>query len=132
MEYGTLKVDLGNITVTDSQGFAVGKNLEVTIDYTAFTAEGVETSIPVQLVKIGKKTNYSDLSQNVQSGDIITFEGQSNGTVSTNSTSIVDTAGNVFVVNTFMARMSSADWGKALPGDYTSTITFTSEVVVDE
>ncbi len=32
----------------------------------------------------------------------------------------------------FSVEILSADWGKALGGDYTSTITFTAEVVVEE
>ena len=134
VEYGTLEVNLGNITVTDSQGFAVGKNLSVTIDYTPFTAEGVDTSIPVQLAKVGSYPKIADVTSKFNSGHSIVFTGQSNGTVST-TTSFVAGSGSyarTYEVYKFIASMSSADWGKALPGDYTSTITFTSEVVVDE
>ncbi len=130
VEYGTLEVDLGNITVTDSQGFAEGKNLKVTIDYTPFTAEGVDTTIPVELNKVGKYPKYNDLTATINSGGSIIFKGKSNGTVST-TTSIMY-SGLEYEVYKYLARMTSADWGKALPGDYTSTITFTSEVVVDE
>ena len=36
VNFGTTQADIGNITVTDSAGFAVGKNLQVTVTYDAF------------------------------------------------------------------------------------------------
>ncbi len=130
VEYGTLEVDLGAITVTDSQGFAEGKNLSVTIDYTAFTAEGVDTTIPVQLVK-GNKVNINFSRPKVASGSNIIFEGQKNGTVLQYPKYIPENVGKYYDADIWLISISSTDWGKALPGDYTSTITFTSEVVVD-
>lgn len=46
VNFGTTQADIGNITVTDSAGFAVGKNLQVTVTYDAFSADKISTQIP--------------------------------------------------------------------------------------
>jgi len=121
--FGTTRKSIGNVTVTDAAGFAVGKNLDVTITYNAFAAEGISTTIPYALSLSGNNSTYKAIT----SGDVVTFEGKENGTVA--ETLIVE--GNYEAI-CLLFTAENEDWGKALAGEYTSTITFTAEVVVEE
>lgn len=114
--FGSTKSVIGRVAVTESSGFAVGKNLKVTITYDAFSSETVETTIPYDL---HFASVYSEGAvTNVPSGGCIYFYGQSSGEA-------LNTAnyGDAYIT------MNSRDWGQAIGGEYTSTITFTAEVV---
>ena len=41
VKYGDERTDIGNITVTGSSGFSLGKNLEVTVTYEPFSCAKV-------------------------------------------------------------------------------------------
>lgn len=138
--FGATETDIGSITVTDGSGFAIGKNLEVTLDYSAFTSEGVATTIPFSIKMQNKEyvashsgVPSSDSYKNVAAGDAITFLGKSNGTVAEYVTVTVDAPNGDFThtLDQTMLKVLSSDWGKALAGEYTATITFTCEVVVE-
>ena len=139
--YGTTQADIGNITVTNSEGFAVGKNLEVTVTYDAFTAEGISTKIPYTLSLYaeeskGNDNKYNSASKPLTPDTTIVFEGKSNATVTEIiklDTTYAQGGGALKIpVTSIRFKASSEDWGKALAGEYTSTITFTAEVVVEE
>lgn len=128
--FGATKTDIGNITVTNSSGFADGKNLSVIATYSAFTANGISTQIPYVL-----KLQSGTRSDEWASGTATIFEGKANGTVAEKTT--IMTPGNTGVyspspVDAVLLVANSEDWGMALGGVYTSTITFTCEVVVEQ
>lgn len=136
--FGTTRKSIGNVTVTDAAGFAEGKNLNVTITYEAFSAEGISTRIPYTLMLFAeaKQSDYhADATLDIPSGTTVTFKGKSNGTTNTAITLASTTAsGNVseYVSATdLIFKATSEDWGKALAGEYTTTITFTAEVVAE-
>ena len=62
----------------------------------------------------------------VASGEALTFKGQASGETEKYMPFGSDT---IYVANQMLIRMSSTDWGKALAGNYSATITFTAEVV---
>ena len=132
ISFGATETNIGNVTVTNSSGFAVGKNLEVTATYTAFKADGIATEIPYVLrLKCATKT------EQWSSGNSKTFEGNADGTVDQKTFIMVPPsgAGTAFSpssVTDIQLVVNSEDWGKALGGVYTSTITFTCEVVVEQ
>ena len=141
--FGTTQADIGNITVTDAAGFAVGKNLEVTVSYNAFTAEGISTQIPYSLTMYAAGSEestggsaYHSATKELPSGSALLFSGNTSGAVAENiklETSYVTTSGTKMIpVTSIRFNALSEDWGKALAGEYTSTITFTAEVVVEE
>lgn len=115
--YGALKTTIDAPTVTDSSGFAVDKNLYITATYSAFSSPTTDTTIPFRLNIRGEDYEYV-----WSSGERLTFLGQANGTVATNITFSDITAKNCYIF------IYSTDWGKAAPGNYTATITFTTEV----
>lgn len=121
--FGTTRLSLGNVTVTDSAGFADGKNLNVTISYDAFSANGISTTIPYALSFSAQNSHYKDIA----SGDMVTFYGKADGTVEE-----IYQVGENYPAMCLLFTADSKDWGKALAGDYTSTITFTTEVVAGE
>lgn len=127
--FGTTETEIGQISVSESAGFASGKNLEVTVVYTPFTASGITTEIPYTLSLDGTRLAADHREGNLASGSIICFEGNTNGTVNKCPTfsNFSDYDKTVVILNAL-----SEDWGKALAGEYTSTITFTAEVVVEE
>ena len=139
--FGTTQADIGNITVTDAAGFAVGKNLDVTVSYDAFTTDGVTTTIPytLSLYAEGNNSNsgaYGSVSKALTPGTTIVFEGNASGSVQEIlklDTTYSQGGGSLKIpVTSIRFKALSEDWGKALAGEYTSTITFTAEVVVEE
>lgn len=137
--FRTTTASIGNITITDSENFAVGKNIEVTITYDGlFTSEEVSTTIPysIRATATGSSSGGSygsggttSISLDKPSGSIFTFEGLANGTCSEYFN--IKQSGYGTIKDTIGLKMDiqAADWGKALAGEYTTTITFTAEVV---
>lgn len=135
--FGSTSANIGTITVTDSAGFAEGKDLQVALTYEPFKADGVSTTIPYTVFKVatiqeqmGNTTVKRDSETAVNSGGFLTFRGQSSGAVD-EEFDYFDTA-TVLDRNRLRIKAGSEDWGKALAGEYSSTITFTAEVVVSE
>ena len=135
--YGATETSIGNITVTNASGFAEGKNLKVTATYNEFTSEGVSTSIPFVLKTKHWVINPFDVAETfceLASGSAITFLGQEDSTVKETGYNYNDSSfefKDKHVTDLYLFIDSSA-WGKALAGEYTATITYTAEVVVEE
>lgn len=132
--FGATETNIGSISVTDGTGFAEGKNLKVTLTYDAFTSETVDTKIPFAVglrASIFQGDKY--LPVIVKSDESIVFEGKVTGDVS----EFVKIHGKITgtsngyegPANEAVVTISSTDWGKALAGNYSATITFTAEVV---
>lgn len=129
--FGVEKTYIGNVTVTDSKNFAEGKNVDVTVEYAPFTAEAVEisTTIPYTLCQ-STATGNDDVNsiRSLASGEKMTFIGKADGTVAEKTRFSTANSGGISM-ESLMVRIRSTDWGKALAGNYKSTITFTSEIV---
>lgn len=125
--FGQTSMVIGNVTITDSNNFAEGKNVDVTVEYAPFAAEASEisTTIPYSLLQ----ANDSNRTSIIASGDKMTFKGKSDGTVNELTEYIYSHTGEAFYMSKLVVSIISTAWGKALAGDYKSTITFTSEVV---
>ena len=129
IKYGVSFSEIGIVTIEKSEGFSAKKNVEVTVSTTEFTSESVDTTIPYEILTAwgisgGTKWNFDGEA-------VLRFEGQQDGTVKSNATSIVSgVTNNSSDTLDHMAIMIASDaWANALAGDYTSTITFTSKVV---
>lgn len=136
--FGATSTKIGRLSVS-GENFAVGKNLEVTINYDAFKSEDVTTTIPFGLSS--EYIDYYSLSSQeysygyakIPSGSSITFLGESDGGLE-NNPKIPNRPDDVYdddywrYGNLYIGIASSA-WGKALGGDYSATITFSAEVV---
>ena len=124
ISFGATKTSIGELTVTGTSGFAEGKDLKVSITYEPFTCEDVNTSIPISLSAWYSADNGSNLGETVSiaSGSALTFKGKSNG-------SVENCVYKSYYLDYLNLEVNSADWGKALAGEYTATITFTAEVV---
>lgn len=140
--FGTTQADIGNITVTDAAGFAVGKNLEVTVTYDAFKADGISSQIPYELslYAAGSASNtgadaYHSATQDLPTGGVLVFAGDSTGAVAEfiklETNYIVNSGTTKIPVTNIRFAAESEDWGKALAGEYSTTITFTAEVVAE-
>ena len=134
--YGVNSVDVGVLDAIATSGFAVGKNLKVTVSYTPFACEGVSTTIPYA-VKGNISTNSPTTREygDITSGDELLFK-----CVKTNELLPTDRSGKTYWGTSssfegsykeyyFTLSFDNADWGKALGGDYIATMTFTSEIV---
>ena len=134
IEFGAEETLIAAPSVTDSSGFAEGKNLDVTVTYGSFTSETVGTKIPFILRKKGIYDGHDTTDSNwTSSGAVLTYKGKRSGEVEQNTTFQIETVGaplNAYVTG-LIIKINSSAWGKALAGDYSATITFTSEVVVD-
>ncbi len=136
--FGATETDIGSITVTDAANFAEGKNLRVTLTYDAFSSSAVTTKIPFTVVLKDSTSSPSspiidDLEKAIPSGKFMTFKGKSDGKIEEYST-LRGKAGYYSYDLKFddtMVSITSINWGKALAGDYTATITFTAEVVAE-
>lgn len=133
--FGATSAGIGNVTVSDSSVFAVGKNIKVTVTYDAFSSSDVSTTIPFELV-LGGAAQISGTSvsetKKLASGENLVFRGLSSGSVESKAFMLNLSASGDVYLNQLRVSMLSTDWGKALGGDYTAQITFTSEVVVAE
>lgn len=137
--FGTASTAIGNVTITDSTNFAVGKNVEVTIEYDeCFSSSGVSTTIPYIIKATASAyTNGGSygsggstaITQTKPNGSIFTFKGLSNGKC--NEFFVIEKSGWGTDESTIglYVDIDSTSWGKALAGEYSSTITFTSKVV---
>lgn len=135
IDFGATSTNIGSISVTDANGFAVGKNLNVTLKYDAFTCEDNTTTIPLTITLQGKDTINTDRikTMDVPSNGTISFLGKTDGTVEeyVYVSESVQSASYAYEMSDTYVRISSEDWGKALAGTYTSTVTFTAEVVAE-
>lgn len=121
--FGATETDLGMPTVSASAGFAKGKNLQVTVTYEDFKNESVSTTIHCSL----RAVPNAGASLSLLSGSALTFYGKDDGSVD-------EIAGwkensNFRTLQRLSLEVSSSNWGKALAGEYTTTIIFSAEVV---
>lgn len=136
VDYNTLRKNIGNVTITNAEHFAAGKNLEVTVAYTAFTCPEVNTTIPFGLFKYYESSSFTKHIE-VKNNDVLVFKGFSNADACIEQYSQIsgtNAQGNDVTVDMqgLYLKIDGADWGKALAGDYKATITFTAAVVVEE
>lgn len=124
--YGKMLTDIGNVTTTNSKYFAVGKNLKITVTYDDFTCADASTTIPISIIMKGNMASIQDVE--IASGDILYFKGKADGTLSERPFATLE---QMHEFTNMILNIKSADWGKALAGDYTATITFTAEVVAE-
>ncbi len=121
VEFGTQSKNLGTVTVEEASGFAIGKNLEVTVTYTPFTNSSNASTIPYTLYSYGENAGGRN---SFTSGKALTFNGRTDGAVSAgfeHGDNENQTGVGILIQN--------SDWGKALAGEYTTTIHFSAEVV---
>lgn len=135
--FGETRTYIGNVTVTDSKNFAEGKNVAVLVEYPPFAAEAEEinTTIPYTLYQTSAASSGEDSNttkvRDLASGGKMTFKGKTDGTVNELTEFSPIGGGGASPMKSLYVKITSRDWGKALAGDYKSTITFTSEVVVE-
>lgn len=134
--FGTTKMEIGEVFVSDATNFTTGKNVEMTITFTPFSCENTSTTIPFGgylLCTSDTRDTYS--KQITTSNNTFTFEGTSTGLtkyVQGAFAGINGANGTLYKsLDTLYITMSSASWGKALAGEYTGYITFTTEIVVE-
>ena len=128
--YGDTWQNIGPVTITDGKGFAVGKNIKVSVTYTEFTSETVSTTIPftVCMCNSGHGGNFGEVSsllfKGKDSGGVAEYHKYTSGTYGTTDYKTYD-------IDMLAVLTKSEDWGKALAGEYSATITFSAEVVVE-
>ena len=132
--FGATSTNIGTVTVTESSGFAEKKNLAVTVNFEAFTCEGVTTTIPFTLRTYTEEGYSTNLLAN---GGVMTFKGTADGTAEQYAEHTIVNYGGAMSrewekpIKQILLEISSTTWGKALGGVYTATITFTAEVVAE-
>lgn len=131
IEFGKTSTNIGVLTVEDEAGFAKGKDLKITITYSDFTCTDVSTTIPINIAALYEGVDITSApgttTVDIPSGDSLLFSGTSNGSVTPPKRM---TSGN-YTFQSLLLKVNSEDWGKALAGEYTATITFTAEVVAE-
>lgn len=96
------------------------------------------TTIPFELDMWGilsNGTTFAGRSGGLASGGNLVFRGLSSGIVESKAFIGLYPTGMNYddeYLNQLKVSIASSNWGKALGGDYTAQITFTSEVVVEE
>lgn len=124
--FGATITDIGELSISNSAGFAEGKNLQITLSYSDFACANVSTKIPFKVFAAPQEHIDDEMAEIylVETGNTVVFKGQSNGTVRTYASAINNNS-----MSNIAVQVKSEDWGKALAGEYTATITFTAEVV---
>ena len=115
--------ELCNFTVTEAKGFSEFKHLSVTITYDEFRSDSTTTTIPLTIY-----FNRYAAGTKWESGKSILFKGNYLGGVEENPT----VNGTTLSDNRLYAEVSNLALLKAMAGNYTTTVTFTSEVVPAE
>ncbi len=137
IKYGAMHTEIGIVTIENSEGFSEKKNVEVTVGLKEFTSKGVDTTIPYEIATKWNDGGYYSFDTKMYPEAVLRFEGQQDGTVKSNATSI-DVNGvtknppkpaSDNQLTQMEIKIASGYWANALAGDYTSTITFTSKVV---
>lgn len=126
ISFGATITDIGELSISNSAGFAEGKNLQITLSYSDFACANVSTKIPFKVFAAPKAHIDDEIAEIylVETGNPVVFKGQSNGTVRTYASAINNNS-----MSNIAVQVKSENWGKALAGEYTATITFTAEVV---
>lgn len=110
--FGQTSMGIGNVTITDSKSFAVGKNVEVTVVYEPFTAEaaGIGTKIPY---KLQKYSSDKTVKKSLASGEKLAFKGKADGTVEEKT--VFSYASSLSTTMSELGiEVQSTDWGKHL------------------
>jgi len=132
VDYGETEVELGTVTVTDAANFAEKKNINVTVTATPFASADTSTTIPYDLKSRDVRLDVSETLN--ADGKVIYFLGKKDGTVNlygqTPYTGGVDPVTSE--VSELFLKFEPNAWNKALAGDYTATLKFTSEIVVED
>ena len=138
IEFGSFKTNIGTPTITNSAGFANKKNVQVTVTYTEFTSDAVSTTIPFSMWIATQQKEYAE-AKSLPSGGFLTFYGNYDGSVDEvprnefrYDDSIYGPLNERLTVDEMYIEVSSSKWSEALAGEYTATITFTAEVVVEQ
>ena len=127
IEFGEEETLINAPTITNASGFAVGKNVRVEFTYEPFTCAEVSTTIPYSL----SYKNYDGETYTFPT-DAFIFEGNTLGNVGRAYAAHAEKNiphNATYHVTNMIIKITSTNWGKALAGDYTATITFTAEVV---
>ena len=128
IEFGKETSNIGNVTVTNASGFGIEKDLEVAVSYDGyFKSESLSTTIPytIQAYYSVWNPNYSRNEPFYMSADKLTFKGSGSGSVAQRAS----TPKTEETVQYLCVFINNSSWSKALGGEYSTTITFTSEVV---
>lgn len=135
IQFGKQSSKIGNVTVTNGENFAEGKNVDVTLNYEPFKSESVTTQIPYKLFaehhsEVGN--SVTNASAELASGSTLSFSGKSDGTISETASveMLINGSKSSRSITDVSVRINSSDWGKALAAAYSSNIVFTAEVVV--
>ena len=136
IEYNATCTSIGYVHVTESSGFAVGKNLEITMEYGPFiNISNPESTISYKIcaddtAKIDDTATYSTHNYTRLSGSSFVFRGLNNGQVERLAYQTYSNS-TTYYYGDLAVHIEKEAWGKTLGGDYTSTITFTAAVVQD-
>lgn len=121
--YGQTHNFIGKIEAVDASNFSEAKDLKVTANYEAFTSADGTATIPFTLL-LDKTGMLGDGDNHViLSGDSFYFKGQADGTLNPLADQYFEYL-DIFVLE--------KDWDKASAGAYSTTITFTAEVIPSE
>lgn len=111
-------------TVSGTSGFAAGKNIRLTVSWTAFTCEAASTAIPFSMMLYSTSGTGCDFA----SGTAY-FIGNEDGTATEYPVGISDSTGEHMPAAYFTLNFNAADWEAAMPGEYKASITFSTEIV---
>lgn len=137
IKYNALDTSIGYLEVTQSSGFAVGKNLQITMEYGPFTNADGTSTIPyvikpdVTTIE-DTETHDSHYGDTKPSGTEFIFKGMNDGQVK-RLASVPNPSANASATyyGDLGVIITQSAWGKALAGEHTSIITFTAAVVQD-
>lgn len=127
IKYNATSTDIGTIAVKDATGFAVGKDVHVTVSSPEkLISTTTDTDIPFRIFAIYTYNTSTNEKRTISQFNPIVFRGSNSGGVygpyvHANSTD--------YKLLSFQISINSSAWGAAKSGQYSSTVTFTSEIV---
>lgn len=128
LSYGSKGADFSPPIILNSSGFKEGTALKISISYTGeFTCEGVETTIPYTFAIVNYEELQSGNYEMWNSGDSLYYYRNADGCVSEEGSTESGKSG-LFSWLTIVP----GSWELALPGEYTTTITYEASIISTE
>lgn len=121
--FGAQTYSLALPTVSEAGGFSAGQVIALTIGHTAFVSDTASTAIPFEI----KVVSTEGAEYTLDEGSV--YYHALNDSSAAATPSLVFAGGDSVELSQLMLHFATADWQRALGGEYSADITFTSAIV---
>lgn len=121
--FGAQTYSLALPTVSEATGFSAGQAIALTIDHTAFISDTASTAIPFAV-----KAVATDSAEHALDEGAVCYRALDDGSAAA-TPSLVFSGGDSVELSQLALHFAAADWQRALGGEYSADITFTTTII---